>query len=84
MFAMLTPMRTTPVITSERCALHIPGAEIWVGVRTPGTEVAERAARIETTLRHAGYPVTADVHHSDDVLEQIHDPGLIRYLSPIR
>ena len=80
-FAMLTDMRTTPVITSELCALHVPGAEIWVGVRTPGTEVAERATRIETTLRQAGYTVTAEIPHSDDVLEQIHDPGLIRYLS---
>jgi acetoin utilization deacetylase AcuC-like enzyme len=81
MFAMLTDMPSTPVITSELCALHIPGAEIWVGVRTPGTEVAERASRIESALRGAGYRITSAINHSDDVLRQVHDPGLIKYLS---
>src|SRR5437899_11475519 len=30
-----------PVVWSDRCRLHEPGGEIWVGIRTPGTETAE-------------------------------------------
>ena len=33
-----------PVVWSDRCRLHDPGGEIFVGVRTPGTEVVARAA----------------------------------------
>ena len=68
------------VIRHDACALHVPGAEIWVGVRTPGTEVAERVARIEATLAASGYVFAEAAIHSDDVLTSIHDQGLLHYL----
>ena len=73
-------IRRAIVVRSDYCALHIPGAEIWVGVRTPGTEVAERTARIEATLYARDYTVVDAVAYPDSVLASIHDPGLIAYL----
>ena len=35
---MVTPLRV-PVVWSEDCLRHEPLAEIWLGVRTAGTEV---------------------------------------------
>ena len=69
------------VVRSDACALHVPGAEIWVGVRTPGTEVAERTERIEASLRSAGYPFIEADTYDDSLLSEIHDPGLIAHLS---
>jgi acetoin utilization deacetylase AcuC-like enzyme len=71
----------TTVVRSDACAQHVPGAEIWVGVRTPGTEVAERTERIEATLRERGYAFVDADAHPDDVLTSIHDPGLIAHLA---
>jgi hypothetical protein len=45
-----------PVVWTDRCRLHDPGGEIFLGVRTPGTEVAERADAILAAL------VEADAH----------------------
>ena len=39
-----------PVVWSDRCRLHDPGGEIFVGVRTPGTEVVARADAILAAL----------------------------------
>ncbi len=44
-----------PVVWSDRHRLHEPGGEIWVGVRTPGTEVPERAERIRAALGGARF-----------------------------
>jgi len=35
-----------PVAWSDRHPLHEPGGEVWVSVRTPGTELPARAERI--------------------------------------
>ena len=35
-----------PVVWSDRHRRHEPGGEVWVGVRTPGTELPERAERV--------------------------------------
>ena len=43
-----------PVVWSERHRLHEPGGEVWVGVRTPGTELPDRAERIRAELERAG------------------------------
>ena len=40
-----------PVVWSDRHRLHDPGGEVWVGVRTPGTELPERAERIRERAR---------------------------------
>jgi len=33
-----------PAVWSDRCLLHEPAGEIWVGVRTKGTEIPEGAS----------------------------------------
>ena len=43
-----------PVVWSDRHRLHEPDGEIYVGVRTPGTEIPERAERIREALEAAG------------------------------
>ena len=43
-----------PFAWSDDCLRHEPGAEIWVGVRTPATELPERALRIREALLAAG------------------------------
>ena len=43
-----------PVVWSDRCRLHVPGAEIWVGVRTPAVETAARSDAILEAVRAAG------------------------------
>ena len=54
-----------PVVWSDRHRLHEPGGEIWVGVRTPGTEVPERAERIRAELEAAGAPLLDAGEHAD-------------------
>ena len=71
------------VVRSDMCRAHVPGAEIWVGVRTPGTEVAERADRIEAALRGAGHRVVEAAAHDDDVLLRVHDPRLVEHLRTV-
>jgi hypothetical protein len=43
-----------PVAWSDDHRLHDPGGEIWVGVRTPGTELPERVERIREALEAEG------------------------------
>ena len=70
-------MLAMPVVWDERCRLHDPQAEIFVGVRTPGTETAERA---DALLAALGDWVPAE-RHSDEVLLKVHDPALVDYLA---
>jgi acetoin utilization deacetylase AcuC-like enzyme len=70
-----------PVVFSDQHRLHDPGGEIWVGVRTPGTEIPERAERIRATLEAAGAPVVPAEPHPDELLVAVHDPALIAYLA---
>ena len=71
------------VVRSDACLLHVPGAEIWVGVRTPGTELPERATRIEEVLRRAGHRVVDATTHDDDVLLRVHDTRLVEHLRTV-
>jgi acetoin utilization deacetylase AcuC-like enzyme len=50
-------------------------------VRTPGTEVAERVHRIEARLRAGDFDFVEAASHPDHVLTEVHDPGLVTYLS---
>jgi acetoin utilization deacetylase AcuC-like enzyme len=70
-----------PVVWSERHRLHEPGAEIWVGVRTPGTEVPERAERIRAELAGRGARLVEATDHPEAALLAVHDPALLAYLA---
>jgi acetoin utilization deacetylase AcuC-like enzyme len=68
-----------PVVWSERHRLHEPGGEIWVGVRTPGTELPERADRIRAELAGARFVEAAP--QDDAAALAVHDRELLDYLA---
>jgi acetoin utilization deacetylase AcuC-like enzyme len=70
-----------PVVWSDRHRLHEPGGEVWVGVRTPGTEVPARAERIREALAAAGARFVEAERHPDDVVAAVHDSELTDYLA---
>src|SRR5712691_10498749 len=69
-----------PVVWSDLCRLHDPGGEIWVGVRTPGTEVPARSDAILETLVVGGARVVDAEPHPDESLLAVHDGALLEYL----
>jgi acetoin utilization deacetylase AcuC-like enzyme len=69
-----------PVVWSDRCRLHDPGGEIFVGVRAPGTEVVARADVILAALAEAGARVVDAEQHSDVALHAVHDAALLEFL----
>jgi acetoin utilization deacetylase AcuC-like enzyme len=70
-----------PLVWSDDHRLHEPGAEIWVGVRTPAVEVPERADSIRRALTAAGAEVFPAARHDDAVLEAVHDRALLAFLA---
>jgi acetoin utilization deacetylase AcuC-like enzyme len=66
-----------PVVWSDRCLLHEPGGEIWVGVRTPAAETPERATAILEALEAR---IVEPEPHPDDALRRVHDPEFLAYL----
>ncbi len=67
-----------PVVWSDRCLLHDPGREIWVGLPTEASEVPARIDCILDTLARPDL-LTAE-EHDDEILKTIHDENLLRYL----
>lgn len=72
---------TMPVVWTDSHRLHVPLAEIWVGVRTPGTELPERAERIREALAAAGASFVAAEPHDDTFLLAVHEPDLLAHLA---
>jgi acetoin utilization deacetylase AcuC-like enzyme len=69
-----------PFVWSDDCLRHEPGAEVWVGVRTPATEVPARALAIRAALAAAGAREVEAVRHDDSVLLGVHDAALVEFL----
>jgi len=67
-----------PVVWSDRCLLHDPAAEIWVGVPGPAAETPARAHAILDALD--ARPVDAELH-SDETLLAVHEEALLTYLA---
>jgi acetoin utilization deacetylase AcuC-like enzyme len=67
-----------PVVWSDRCLLHEPAAEIWVGVPGPAAETPARARAIRGAL-DARF-VDAEPH-PDEALLAVHDEELLAYLA---
>ena len=72
-----------PFVWHPRTRRHIPSAEIWLGVRTPGTEVVERVNVIREALIRAGHPEVTAGDPDPDALLAVHSPGLIEHLRTI-
>ncbi len=69
-----------PFVWSDDCMRHEPDTEVWVGVRTPATEVPARAVAIREALVAAGARELAAVAHDDSALLTVHDPALVEFL----
>lgn len=69
-----------PFAWSGRQLAHRPEGEVWVGVRTPGTELPERALRIRDAVAEAGAREVEAAIQSDSRALGLHDPDLVAYL----
>ncbi|WP_213452432.1 histone deacetylase family protein [Rhizomonospora bruguierae] len=76
-------MLELPAVWSPECLTHAPEAEIWVGVRTPGTEVPQRATVLRDAVAAAGARLVAATRHPDDALRAVHDAGLLGHLASV-
>jgi acetoin utilization deacetylase AcuC-like enzyme len=72
-----------PFVWHPRTRRHVPSAEIWLGVRTPGTEVVERVNVIREALIRAGHPEVTAGDPDHETLLAVHSPGLIEHLRTI-
>src|SRR4051812_26382050 len=72
-----------PVVWSDRHRLHDPRVEVYVGVRTPGTELPERAERILAALVERGAELVDARPQPDDALTSVHSPELIEHLAGV-
>jgi acetoin utilization deacetylase AcuC-like enzyme len=73
-------MPAFPYVWSEDCLRHEPEAEVWVGVRTPATEVPARVVAIRGELVAAGVQEVTAIEHDDAALLAVHDPALVEFL----
>jgi acetoin utilization deacetylase AcuC-like enzyme len=71
------------VVWSDDVLRHEPGAEIWVGVSTPGTEVPERARVLLDAVTAAGATVVKAEAYDDAVLRAVHDSAMVDHLETI-
>ena len=60
--------------------LHVPSAEIWVGVPIPGTEVPARVDRITEALETADVPMVVPPIADPTALHTTHDPAMVGFL----
>ncbi len=65
------------------CAEHDPQAEIWLGMRTPASEVADRVTVIESTLREFGHEVVPAREFDDIWLSRVHSAELVEHLATV-
>jgi acetoin utilization deacetylase AcuC-like enzyme len=76
-------MLDLPVIWAEETLAHVPGAEIWLGVSTPGTELPARATVIRDAVLAAGATLVPATPHDDEILRSVHGGGLLHHLETI-
>src|SRR3954453_10947348 len=72
-----------PVVADAACRLHDPAAEIWVGVRTPGTEIAQRYDVIAAALAESGASIVGPRGCDDALLRRVHSEGLLHHLAHV-
>ncbi len=71
---------TLPVVYDASVLAHAPGAEIWLGVRTPDDELPERATILRDAVVAAGAREVAARPHPDGAILAVHDEDLITFL----
>lgn len=80
---MLTAMPPIAAVWSPTTREHVPDAEIWVGTRIPGTEVAERVDVLLDSLAAAGHDLVEAGPHGDERLAGVHDRALLNHLASV-
>jgi acetoin utilization deacetylase AcuC-like enzyme len=80
---MPAPPSHPVVVWSPDTRLHHPDAEIWVGVRTDGTELPERVDRIVGATSNEGWDLVEAAAHDDEVLLEVHDADLLDHLRTV-
>ena len=68
------------VVYSPDQTRHDPAAEIWVGVRIVGTEVARRVELVAAAAEARGHQLVAPRPVTAAEIEAVHDPGLVEFL----
>lgn len=56
---------------------------MWLGNRTPATEVPARVDVLHAALAAAGSTLTVARPHDDAILRRVHDPGLLDHLARV-
>src|SRR4249919_2006054 len=69
-----------PVVWSPATRLHDPRHEVWVGVATEGTEVAQRVDTILEALSTDGFRLVEASTDPGAALEAVHDGELLAFL----
>ena len=70
------------VVYSPIHLAHDIVVETFMGMPVPANEVAERAERIRLALdADGGFPRIEPTEHGQDPITDVHDPGLVRFLS---
>jgi acetoin utilization deacetylase AcuC-like enzyme len=72
-----------PVVWSDSHRLHDPGAEIYVGVRTPGTELPDRVERIREALAALDARFVEAGPQPDAAITSVHDRELLDHLAGV-
>lgn len=72
-----------PVVWSDSHRLHDPGAEIYVGVRTPGTELPDRVERIREALAALDARFVGADSQPDEAITSVHDRELVDHLAGV-
>ncbi|MEX1125054.1 MAG: histone deacetylase family protein [Acidimicrobiia bacterium] len=67
-------------VWSDGYLAHDANWLIWVGVRLPGDEEANRALILKDALEQAGVTIVEAVEHDRSHIEAVHDPGMVDYL----
>lgn len=70
-----------PVVASDSDREHDPDGEVWVGVRTPGTELPARATAIRDALLAGGAKLVAAEAHDDNLILRVHSAEYLEWLS---
>lgn len=80
---MLTAMPPIAAVWSPTTREHVPDAEIWVGTRIAGTEVAERVDVLVDSLAAEGHDLVKARSHGDDALAAVHERDLLHHLATV-
>lgn len=72
-----------PAVYDDAVLRHEPSAEIWVGVRLPGTELPTRASVLRDAVVAAGASLVAPSGDPAPLLAAVHDPAFLRHMSSV-